>query len=181
MIYYGRTNYRTLILKVKTPRQQAKLANLIYYARGKECKKCLTDWRLTSTGQCKECTNAYMLEYRSTYNARRREPYNTRPENKQRRTKHARQWMTKNPGRCRAIAAAWGQAKIRKIAKHYKKETVQIYAQCARLKSLLDVAYTVDHIIPVKHDLVCGLHVPWNLQIIPQWQNRFKSNKFEVT
>jgi hypothetical protein len=36
----------------------------------------------------------------------------------------------------------------------------------------------VDHIIPVKHKLVCGLHIAENLQLLPGPDNQRKSNHF---
>ncbi|CAH9015170.1 putative HNH endonuclease [Vibrio phage 501E54-1] len=39
---------------------------------------------------------------------------------------------------------------------------------------------SVDHIIPLSHPLVCGLHCEFNLQTIPLLDNIVKNNNFEI-
>lgn len=36
----------------------------------------------------------------------------------------------------------------------------------------------IDHVVPICSPLVCGLHVPWNLEVIDRVSNLKKSNKW---
>lgn len=53
----------------------------------------------------------------------------------------------------------------------------KLYLSAIQLTKITGEKYVVDHIVPLISDVVCGLHVPWNLRIITQAENLKKSNK----
>lgn len=59
------------------------------------------------------------------------------------------------------------------------KEMANIYRSCKLLSKTTGIKYEVDHIIPIVHEIVCGLHVSWNMQIMKKEENRKKSNKLD--
>jgi len=54
------------------------------------------------------------------------------------------------------------------------EELLTIYRLCQE-------GYQVDHIHPIKHQNICGLNVPWNLQYLTASDNASKCNKFDGT
>jgi len=64
------------------------------------------------------------------------------------------------------------------LTKEQHLEIKKIYAECMEMTKITGIKHNVDHIVPLRGDLVSGLHVPWNLRIIPASENFKKSNKY---
>lgn len=52
-----------------------------------------------------------------------------------------------------------------------------IYDECERMAEMTGVKYHADHIVPLKHPLVCGLHNHFNLMPLPAIDNIRKGNR----
>lgn len=79
---------------------------------------------------------------------------------------------------CHNVVAAQARRNTVKIATPPwadMKEINKIYREAAKKGK------TVDHVIPLNHPKVCGLHVPNNLKAITGPKNLAKGNKFRVT
>lgn len=98
------------------------------------------------------------------------------------------EWSRKKKAAYRESASGMFEAKRFKSKLRHKEAAVPwanrramaaFYAQAAAIRAGGGDA-TVDHIIPLNHTLVCGLHNEFNLQILTRDENIEKSNKFEV-
>jgi len=92
-------------------------------------------------------------------------------------------WKLKNPELAQASANAWKrrarEAAPKWLSPEQKKHIAAIYLQARALTKRTGVKHVVDHIIPLRSEVVCGLHVPWNLQILTHIENSSKSNRLD--
>jgi len=83
-----------------------------------------------------------------------------------------REWKKLNPDK---VAAA-GKNKA-KPAWLPRLALDEVYAKRREVSERTGVEHHVDHIVPLHGKTVCGLHVPWNLQVLPAKENHTKNDR----
>lgn len=58
------------------------------------------------------------------------------------------------------------------------REMEKFYYEAARLTKETGIRHEVDHIVPLQSKIVCGLHCPANLRVIPELENMSKGNRW---
>lgn len=116
--------------------------------------------------------------------------------NKEYKDAQNRQWRKDNPLKARQLAKLYRMVNIDRVRWHtanYRAKKLQatpLWLNDSQIEEILDfhtsakmfqlytgVDYQVDHIVPLQGETVCGLHVPWNLQLLPSFENQSKSNR----
>ena len=187
-------------------RAQAKAVGATHYFTGDPCRHGHIAPRKTK-GACIECleaewkkSNEVRAEYFRQYNrrdevkVRKHEWYEqnretviqaaaTRPLHVKRVYQNA--WKAKNDLWVKADTKArrrrHREATPKWLTSQQKKEIRELYKIAITMSKLTGERYVVDHIVPLRSEVVCGLHVPWNLRVITQAENLIKSNKLVDT
>ena len=183
-------------------RAEAKATGATHYFTGKPCKQGHIALRKTK-GACVECLKLewkqaaktrvdYFREYnrREDVKDRKNDWYidnreqviaasKTTPLHK--KAQYKRDWKERN--------GVWVRADTKNRRRKHRDATPPWLTptQKATMRDMYKIAitmtqttgeqYVVDHIVPLRSEVVCGLHVPWNLRVITQEENLKKSNK----
>lgn len=129
----------------------------------------------------------YSLRYKS-YCARNREQLRQirrryYAANKEKFSSKYKIWIENNRAVKRALnakdRAAKRQATPKWLTNTQKADIRNLYIEADKIWRLSEIPQVIDHIIPLQGKHVCGLHVPWNLQILTAQENGSKGNKYE--
>jgi hypothetical protein len=191
--------------EVPTTRAEAKRIGATHYFTGLPCKHGHIALRKTK-GACVECIKvewqqsaAGRAEYFSAYNksaaglASKQRYYAANKElviakanltDIELRRQYKRTWKKTHPEQD-AVNAKMYSRRVRTampkwLSREDREQIKNMYRMAMQMTKTTGELYTVDHIIPIRSDVVCGLHTPWNLRIIPHVDNSSKGNRFEV-
>lgn len=103
-----------------------------------------------------------------------------RRQNEERRQrayiKKRKAWAAKNPSRSHRRRKRTQQATPSWLTVEQAGQIAALYEEAKARPG----NWHVDHIIPLRGKNVSGLHVPWNLQVIPAKDNLKKGNRVEA-
>lgn len=183
-------------------RAEAKRNGATHYFTGEPCKHGHVAPRKTK-GACVECLRMEWrqsadkrADYFETYNKsaagqEAKRAYYARNKNEvvaraaarphAEKARHQKAWKVANPDwvladnkvrrrKHRTATPPW-------VSPAQRIEMRRMYQMAIAMTKTTGERYVVDHIVPLRSEVVCGLHVPWNLRVITQEENLAKSNK----
>lgn len=166
---------------IYTRRKSALAKGAESYFTGKPCKRGHIEDRWSANGRCKGCARE---DQRSEAYRQKSNAYSQQP--------HMREWFrswdkaySKTDKRKAYHAANQGERRAQKLratpewlSEGDKASIREIYELAEFLTRTTGERHEVDHIVPLRHPDVRGLHVPWNLQVLTAIENARKGSYF---
>ena len=176
-------------------RKMARALGFKHYFTGKPCRAKHVSKRYVISGGCLDCQRDHLKKYREcdrekfnqrTRDRRRQKPEHTiairrawSAENREKIYERNKAYRIANSGKYRAHAMKRVAAKNNATPPWSNLDDILFfYEEAARLTAKTGIPHQVDHIVPLQGKTVCGLHVVWNLQVLPAVENQSKNNHY---
>jgi hypothetical protein len=139
-------------------------------------KQGCKEWHAKNAEYIREWNRRYAKDNAGVIAARRRTYYEARRVEIQ---QYHKDYRERNAGRCAALSVA-RKRRTRAATPPWitPEDLAPFYDAARKAGDITGEPHQVDHIIPIRHPLVCGLNVPWNLRVIDAAWNNEKRNKF---
>ena len=93
-----------------------------------------------------------------------------------------KEYTKANPDKINAHTAKRRSKKLQAtppwLTKEHLSDIRAYYTKSKALEESTGIKHHVDHIVPLQGENVCGLHVPWNLQVLTASENLAKKNSY---
>ena len=120
----------------------------------------------------------YYAKYKDAELSRSKQYYQDNIEERRAKQRH---WSKTNRGIANALSKRYKLKKANATPLWLTPEQLYnmqcTYKVAAQLSETSSQKWHVDHIVPIRGKDVCGLHVPWNLQVLPAKMNMQKGNR----
>ena len=163
----------------KDNEEKIKQGNAKLYQENRECRlEYAKSYREDNPEKIKESRKARYESNKEAILAKNKEWRDSKP--REYHNEYLRKWKSENRGKVvqsgkkRSIP----MSKCLKLLGEQQIGTLnQFYNYASRISECIGIKHHVDHVLPLSGDGFTGLHVPWNLQVIPATINLRKGNR----